>query len=323
MRWESFESSTPRTVAANSRPLHQSAPTIAANGKLPIQQLFNRKVCFLWQALFLQDLAGSTDLPDPRDNTPADIAGLLAELKPLPERPAQVDWREYCPAVDDQQGLASSAAHACAALLQYFERRAHGAVVEPSRLFMHLTSRRLALAAEGCPSLRTTWKAVARFGAVPEAHFPYDPCGDAEPSPFAYGFSREYQSLRYVRIDSRDNSGEETLLIAQTGWRLGLRSYLAYRCIRRSLLPQKSPFPRGSMPYAVVRRSWPWDTMTTVEFARTRGRFLIRNSWGAAWGDAGYGWLPYSYVRRQFGVDFWTIVKPEWITSDDFHRPTF
>src|SRR5688572_16107921 len=225
-------------------------------------------------------LGWQRDLPDLRDNAPADIAGLLAELKPLPERPAQVDWREYCPAVDDQQGLASSAAHACAALLQYFERRAHGAVVEPSRLFMHLTSRRLALAAEGCPSLRTTWKAVARFGAVPEAHFPYDPCGDAEPSPFAYGFSREYQSLRYVRIDSRDNSGEETLLIARNwlaagfAFVFGVPVYTSITASAEIAFPTRLDALRGGQAMMAVG----YDDDRRIR--SDKGALLIRNSWG-------------------------------------------
>jgi C1A family cysteine protease len=28
------------------------------------------------------------------------------------------------------------------------------------------------------------------------------------------------------------------------------------------------------------------------------GDFIFRNSWGAAWGDSGYGYLPSEYVER-------------------------
>jgi C1A family cysteine protease len=36
--------------------------------------------------------------------------------------------------------------------------------------------------------------------------------------------------------------------------------------------------------------------------------FLVRNSWGADWGQAGYFTMPYAYfTTRGLSSDFWTI----------------
>lgn len=50
----------------------------------------------------------------------------------------------------------------------------------------------------------------------------------------------------------------------------------------------------------------------------TMGALRIRNSWGTAWGEAGYGWLPYEYVLKQLAVDWWTVIKSEWIDTGEF-----
>ena len=44
----------------------------------------------------------------------------------------------------------------------------------------------------------------------------------------------------------------------------------------------------------------------------------MRNSWGASWGNHGYGALPYDYVTHQLAVDFWSLIKQEWTNTGAF-----
>ena len=46
---------------------------------------------------------------------------------------------------------------------------------------------------------------------------------------------------------------------------------------------------------------------------------VIHNSWETGWGVKGYGWLPYDYVLNKLALDFWSLLRMEWVDTKQFH----
>jgi C1A family cysteine protease len=253
-------------------------------------------------------------------------------LKDTPkEVPASVDLREWCSPVEDQGNLGSCTANAGAGLVEYFEKRAFGKHLDASRLFLYKVTRNL-LHWKGDTGafLRTTMEAMVLFGVPPEEYYPYKIVNfEKEPSAFLYAFADNYKTIQYYRIDPPEITKAELLQTIKTYLSAGLPSmfgFTVYNSIDQAALTGKIPYPVPSDKivggHAVNAVGYD-DNITIINTnpggKQTKGALLIKNSWGPLWGGmGGYLWLPYDYVLNSLATDWWSLLKNEWINTDQF-----
>lgn len=245
--------------------------------------------------------------------------------------PESVDLRRWCSEVEHQGTIGSCTAHAGVGIVEYCEKRAFGKHIDASRLFLYKTTRNLAeLRGDTGAFIRSTMGALVLFGIPPEKYWPYtdrDPEYDREPSAFCYSFAENYKSIRYFRHDAPHLSEEAVLGSIKRSLAAGVPAmfgFTVYSSVDTARRDGKIPFPTGGErilgghAVAAVGYHDRMEIRNPDSEEPTVGALLVRNSWGTGWGDEGYGWLPYEYVLNELAMDFWSILKQEWVDTGQF-----
>ncbi|MBD1865421.1 MULTISPECIES: C1 family peptidase [Trichocoleus] len=248
--------------------------------------------------------------------------------------PAFVDLRSGFSPVEDQGKIESCTAHVVSAIAEYLEQKAFSEYSHRSRLFLYKATKNL-LRAQGNVGvfLRTAMGALRLFGAPPEEYWPYDLSKqDEEPPAFCYAFAANYKSVNYVRLDTPDIDTAELLMAIKTQLAAGFPLAFGTMLFDTPLMHASRPETLGQLPYpcnsdrpkgghAMVAVGY--DDSIVIEHSKpdgskSKGAILIRNSWGTGWGKDGYGWLPYSYIQGGLSVDWWVLLKQDWVDTGVF-----
>jgi len=237
------------------------------------------------------------DLPDHRDHL---FAAGIEHLRALP---SQIDLRSECPPVYNQGDLGSCTANAIGAAIEFDRLKQRLPDFVPSRLFIYYNERAAehTIASDAGAQIRDGIKSVAKQGVCPEPDWPYDTSKfTVKPAPGAYAIASQHKALSYQRV-SRTLSQMRGCLAAGYPFVLGFSVYTAFEgkdVAKSGTLNLPGPREKLMGGHAVL----------AVGYEDRAQRFIVRNSWGEAWGQDGYFTMPYAYLLSSaLSSDFWTI----------------
>jgi C1A family cysteine protease len=143
-------------------------------------------------------------------------------------------------------------------------------------------------------------KTIAQYGVCSEETWPYKLSQFAvAPPPHAYEEALKNRITSYHAIYTVDEMIE--CLASGYGFFGGLTLYESFE----SLVTEKTGIVQ--MPGPNEKIIGGHDIYFGAGYDLHKGMIKFENSWGPAWGDNGFGWIPLDYLGSRMAADFWTI----------------
>jgi C1A family cysteine protease len=217
--------------------------------------------------------------------------------------PESVDLRpKDAAAIFDQGALGSCTANAICAFHSFLQKRTDGYFFNLSRLFLYWHERNLEGTVEydSGAYIRDGMKVLQQIGCAGESDFPYveatfrdKPSSEAEASAIYHKIASYHRILAVAQLKESLVSGFPVVM--------GIEIYSSFESsevARTGIVPMPNRDREYSLGgHAVLAMGY--TVINGIEY------IICRNSWGSAWGDKGYFYLPMAFIGR-YVSDMWT-----------------
>lgn len=237
------------------------------------------------------------DLPDRRDFQYAAPAPVLNSLT------SKVDLTSQCPPVYDQGQLGSCTANSIGAAFEFELLKQKLTDFMPSRLFIYYNERAIenTINSDSGAQIRDGIKSIATQGVCPETSWPYNPSEFAvKPYQSCYTEALKNTATSYHRV-ARNLNQMKACLTDGYPFVIGFTVYSSFESQK---VAQTGVLNMPAEDETVIGG----HAVLIVGYDDSSSRFIVRNSWGAGWGQKGYFTMPYDYLMdTNLSDDFWTI----------------
>lgn len=243
------------------------------------------------------------DLPDHRDIPYLAIRPM--SMAPI-ELPDKVDLKLNCPPIYQQANLGSCTAQAIIAAYEMeLIKQEDLPNASFSTLFLYYNERVMegTVELDAGAYIRDGVKSINKTGICLEETWPYIISKFREkPPPNCYEEALYHQSILYASVSPNIY---EIMLAMADGYPV-IFGFTVYESFESDEVTRTGimPFPKSG------ERAIGGHAVLAVGYNREKQHLIVRNSWGKTWGDAGYFYMPFSYINK-LARDWWIIKQVE------------
>lgn len=200
-------------------------------------------------------------------------------------------------------GVHNCTGHAVGAAVVVARAKAKTPYFDPSRLFLYYNGRVLegTTGSDDGAVIRDVVKQASKRGVAPETLWAYNPARVlTEPTKKAYAEASKHLITSYAAVPQE--IGSIRACLAQ-----GFPIVFGFSVYESFESPAVAKSGTVAMPSA-TESLMGGHAVLAVGYDDSTRRLIVRNSWGAKWGNKGYFTMPYEYALSPgLAADFWTL----------------